>query len=50
LSYKRTVVVIQWGGLKLGPDDTNAQKDFSAGNIKSTFLYILKEDEMTNFV
>jgi hypothetical protein len=34
----------------LGPDNTISQKDFSAGNIKSTFLYILKVDEMTNFV
>lgn len=34
----------------LGPDNTIVQKDFSAANIKITFLYILIVDEMTNFV
>jgi hypothetical protein len=31
-------------------DDTISQKDFSVGNINSTFLYIIKQDKMKNFV
>jgi len=46
----RTVIVIQWGRFMLGPHNTIAQKYFSAGNIKSTFLYTLRVDEVTNFV
>jgi hypothetical protein len=53
-----TVLVLNWVSSILGRDDTIAQKDFSAGSVKGTFLYILKdddvghnqEDEMTNFV
>jgi len=36
----RTVVVIQWGRFMLGPDNTIAQKYFSAGNIEYIFIYL----------
>jgi len=50
LSYTRTVAVIHWGRYVLGPDNTVVQKEFSARNMKSTFLYILRVDELTKFV